>query len=115
MRAMILRLISDLRGNMVSPEDANKRDTSQTTDAGQTTDASKTADASKTGDTSKTGDAGETTDSGKPKEIREEPPSPQPEAAHDDRRAQERTETILSEIEDATYKVLRKHQDKKTE
>ena len=100
---MILRLISALRGNMGSPEDANKRDASQTTDASKTTDARKRTDA------------GQTTDSSKPKETREETPSPQPEAAQDDRRAQERTETILSEIEDATYKVLRKHQDKKTE
>jgi hypothetical protein len=42
-------------------------------------------------------------------------PEPKPDASHDDRRAQSRTETILSEIEDATYKVLRKHEDKKTE
>lgn len=82
---------------MGSPEDSNKTDASQTTDASKKTDA------------------GQTTDSSKPKETREETPSPQPDAAQDDRRSQERTETILSEIEDATYKVLRKHQDKKTE
>jgi|HubBroStandDraft_6_1064221.scaffolds.fasta_scaffold05173_6 hypothetical protein len=42
-------------------------------------------------------------------------PETKPEISADDRRAQLRTETILSEIEDATYKVLRKHEDKKAE
>ena len=82
---------------MGSPEDLNK------TDSGKTTDSSKTADSNKTADPSKTAETGPET------------PSPQPDAAQDDRRAQGRTETILSEFEDATYKVLRKHQDKKTE
>jgi hypothetical protein len=41
------------------------------------------------------------------------PDPSQPDPSQDDRRAQSRTETILSEIEDATYKVLRKHEDKK--
>jgi hypothetical protein len=104
---MILRLISDLRGNMGSPEDANKTDASRTTDASQTTDAGQTTDSSKPKET-KHKETG-------PKETGEETPGPQPDAAQDDRRAQGRTETILSEIEDATYKVLRKHQDKKTE
>jgi hypothetical protein len=54
-------------------------------------------------------------DSDKGEEITDDKPSPQPDASQDDRRAQSRTETILSEIEDATYKVLRKHQDKKTD
>jgi hypothetical protein len=82
---------------MGSPEDSNKTDSSKTTDPRKATDSSKPADPSK------------------PEETGEETPSPQPDAAQDDRRALERTETILSEIEDATYKVLRKHQDKKTE
>ncbi len=48
---------------------------------------------------------------GKPPETK--PDAAQPDAAQDDRRSQSRTETVLSEIEDATYKVLRKHEDKK--
>ena len=80
---------------MGSPEDSNKTDSSKTTDSSK-------IDSNKT-DSSKTAETGEET------------PSPQPDVAQDDRRAQGRTETILSEIEDATYKVLRKHQDKKTE
>lgn len=30
----------------------------------------------------------------------------------DDRRSQSRTETVLSQIEDATYAILRKHEKK---
>jgi hypothetical protein len=68
---------------------------------------------------------GSTEDSSKTEGHADEKPEPkpdaaqaetaQPDASQDDRRAQSRTETILSEIEDATYKVLRKHQDKKAE
>jgi hypothetical protein len=82
---------------MGSPEDSNKTEASKKADSSNKTDSSKATDPSKKGETG------------------EETPSPQPGAAQDDRRAQGRTETILSEIEDATYKVLRKHQDKKTE
>lgn len=52
-------------------------------------------------------------DLSKAKEAADDKPAPEP--SQDDRRAQSRTETILSEIEDATYKVLRKHEDKKSE
>ena len=52
-------------------------------------------------------------DLSKAKETADDKPAPEP--SQDDRRAQSRTETILSEIEDATYKVLRKHEDKKSE
>ena len=54
-------------------------------------------------------------DSKKTEESADKKPEPKPDTSQDDRRAQSRTETILSEIEDATYKVLRKHEDKKTE
>ena len=64
-------------------------------------------------DSSKT--EGPADDKPEPKPDASQPEAPQPEASQDDRRAQSRTETILSEIEDATYKVLRKHQDKKAE
>jgi hypothetical protein len=56
---------------------------------------------------------GSSEDSDKAEGTGEDKPDPQPETSQDDRRAQSRTETILSEIEDATYKVLRKHEDKK--
>ncbi len=58
---------------------------------------------------------GSSEDSSKGKETEDQPPENKPDTSPDDRRALSRTETILSEIEDATYKVLRKHQDKKTE
>ena len=58
---------------------------------------------------------GSAEDPSKAEEALDDKPQPQPESSADDRRAQKRTETILSEIEDATYKVLRKHEDKKTE
>ncbi len=54
-------------------------------------------------------------DSSKGKETEDHPPETIPDTSPDDRRAQSRTETILSEIEDATYKILRKHEDKKTD
>ena len=54
-------------------------------------------------------------DLSKAKETDDAKPAPKLEPAQDDRRAQSRTETILSEIEDATYKILRKHEDKKSE
>lgn len=54
-------------------------------------------------------------DSSKGKETEDHPPEDKPDTSPDDRRAQLRTETILSEIEDATYKILRKHEDKKTD
>jgi hypothetical protein len=58
---------------------------------------------------------GSSEDPSKTEESVDDKPEPQPESSADDRRAQKRTETILSEIEDATYKVLRKHEDKKPE
>lgn len=33
-------------------------------------------------------------------------------AKEDDRRSQSRTDTVLSQIEDATYAILRKHEKK---
>jgi hypothetical protein len=54
-------------------------------------------------------------DSSKSKETEDRPSEDKPDTSPDDRRAQLRTETILSEIEDATYKILRKHEDKKTD
>ena len=54
-------------------------------------------------------------DLSKAEETADDKPAPKPDPSPDDRRAQSRTETILSEIEDATYKVLRKHEDKKPE
>jgi hypothetical protein len=58
---------------------------------------------------------GSSEDSSKTKGAGEQPPEAKPDTSPDDRRALSRTETILSEIEDATYKVLRKHEDKKAE
>lgn len=58
---------------------------------------------------------GSSEDSSKAKETDDQAPEAKPDTSPDDRRTQSRTETILSEIEDATYKVLRKHEDKKTE
>jgi hypothetical protein len=54
-------------------------------------------------------------DLSKTEEPVDEKTESKPDSSQDDRRAQSRTETILSEIEDATYKVLRKHEDKKPE
>jgi hypothetical protein len=56
---------------------------------------------------------GSSEDPSKAEETADNKSEAQPESSADDRRAQKRTETILSEIEDATYKVLRKHEDKK--
>jgi hypothetical protein len=56
---------------------------------------------------------GSSEDPSKAEGAAEDKPETQPETSPDDRRAQSRTETILSEIEDATYKILRKHEDKK--
>jgi hypothetical protein len=58
---------------------------------------------------------GNSDDSSKVEGSGDDKPEAKPDPSPDDRRAQSRTETILSEIEDATYKVLRKHQDKKAE
>ena len=58
---------------------------------------------------------GSTEDSSKKEESADHTNEPKPDPSQDDRRAQSRTETILSEIEDATYKVLRRHGGKKTE
>ena len=58
---------------------------------------------------------GSSEDSSKAEESGSQQPETKPDTSADDRRAQSRTETILSEIEDATYKVLRKHEDKKAE
>jgi hypothetical protein len=58
---------------------------------------------------------GSSEDSNKAEGTGDQPPETKPDISPDDRRAQSRTETILSEIEDATYKVLRKHEDKKAE
>jgi hypothetical protein len=58
---------------------------------------------------------GSSENSSKAKETDDQAPAAKPDISPDDRRTQSRTETILSEIEDATYKVLRKHEDKKTE
>ncbi|MGA9043060.1 MAG: hypothetical protein WB421_21200 [Terriglobales bacterium] len=54
-------------------------------------------------------------DSSKTEGPGDQPPDTKPETDLDDRRSQSRTETILSEIEDVTYKILRKHEDKKPE
>jgi hypothetical protein len=58
---------------------------------------------------------GSSEDSSKANETEDQAPEAKSDTSPDDRRTQSRTETILSEIEDATYKVLRKHEDKKGE
>jgi hypothetical protein len=61
------------------------------------------------------GEMGSSDDSSKTEGTGDQPPDTKPETDLDDRRSQSRTETILSEIEDVTYKILRKHEDKKPE